>query len=1016
MNIQLFIDNEELELIGNESFTLNKTFDSIENPTDIIVEYSKSINIPITKKNNRIMGNSYRLDKEIIYNEDSNIGMYLDPNKRIPIKVIHNNTILLDGYAKFVSSTVSQSERYYTLNIFGVLGNIFYTMRDIVVKDDGVVSKEYILNDYSLGQDNKYTKFDKDFVYNSWSFDSADISHPRDAYIHQIYGAAPTYCGFYPNFNPKKVQSTAFGLNLISDELRDKWYNTYLSNNNITSPSDRQKEMANEYVEGLDPDGLVGNGLKDYQMRDYRSYKQRPFIYFNKLMYMFNDKIEELFDYKVELDKNWFNVNNPYWSRMCYMFDHIQKEDVDIQPSTPFKIINTQTSDRVVDESSITYAVTISKEVEGSTTSTTLITNPFNLVLDLKLEDSLKEVYPYISQDMDIVLRTNNNIRISVEYGGVTKYYYSAPRSLQTVINQPEIWNANWDLPTSDNFIPLSRSTDNMIDGCKNIYQKEWCYYLPIPQMMFDNINSSNVLNITVELSSNYRQNPLMSSFFAAGNDYTSPYPISLNRNDTNVAYGILHSYTTPLSYQTSWQNMDVRLSTFYKKDEPIFDIILQYTKMFGLVWDVNYNTKTINIQRRETLFNNYTVEDWSRKLDKTKPLLVQPVVFPSKYIKFGYEDVNGFRYSQYKDEYNSHYGDKILRTKYEFNSEMNNMMSGILPLIASNRSFVSYKTMIDWDTTSKLSSQIDEIVRLECASSNDDRPISVGNWCLRSHNKGEETSYISNDTALMLFNNESCYLDYRAIEANQIPINSYKEIIGLPVLSPIWKDDTDVFSTYGTYYSCLFNTPKVDYTKDLIFDRANGRSIYDLFWGNYISDRYNVQNKKVIANFYLSISDYNNFKFNNLVLFENQLFLVNKIIDFNPTSNLTTKCELIQIQDINNYNKPLEKFEPIVIGGLEKTSENWYRAYVEEGYGTITFYVRGYPRPRFDISIDFTDEDYDESAEIVKLQSVEQISDCDYVVKLDVTIGDFRINECEIGVDIITGDFSKFITIAIYP
>lgn len=1017
MNIQLFIDNQEVELMGNETFTLNKVFDSVDNPMDIIVEYSKSINIPITKRNNIIMGNSYRLDKEIITNNDSNIGLYLDPCKRIPVKIIHNNDILLDGYAKFVSSTRSATDNHYTLNIFGILGDIFYTMRDIVVKDDGNVSSEYVLNDYSLGQDNSYTKFNKDFVYNSWSYDSVDLSHPKDAYISQIYGAAPTYCGLYPNFNSKKVQSTAFNLNLISDELEDKWYNTYLSNNNITSPTDRQEEMARNYVEGLDPDGLVGDGLKDYQMRDYRSYKQRPFIYFNKLMYMFNDKIEELFDYSVKLDDGWFNVNNPYWSRMCYMFDHIQKEDIDIQPSSPLKIIDSQYSDSVIDDDTyITYSTTISNTVEGSTTSSTLITNPFNLALSLKLQNSLKEIYPNISRDYDIELRTNNNIRVTIEYGGNIKYFYSAPRSLQLVNSQPEVWNSDWEMPTASNFIPLTEAPDNMIDGYKNISQKEWFYYLPIPQIEFDNINNSKIMNITVEISSNYKRNPIMASFFSAANEYGAGFPISISNNDVDVAYGLFKTFITPISYKTSWQNINVGLSSFYKKEEPLFDVILQYTKMFGLVWNVDYNNKIITIQRRETLFKDYEVEDWSKKLDKTNPITVQPVLFQSKYIKFGYEDIDGLRYSQYKDEFNSQYGDKILRTKYEFNSENKNMIDGILPLIASNRSFIPYEEMINWDTTSILQSKIDDIVRLECASTNDDRPISSGNWCLRSHNNTVDKSYISDDTVLMIMNDESCYLDYRAIEAGQIPTNSFIGIYDMPVFSPIWKDDVEAFPTYGTYYSCLFNTPKVDYTKDLIFDKANGRTIYDLFWGNYISDRYNTQNKMVVANFNLSISDYNNFKFNKLVILDNQLFLVNRIIDFDPTSTSTTKCELIQIQNINNYNKPLEKFEPIVIGGLEQSSPDWYLADIEDGYGTITFYVRGYPRPKFNISIDFTDVEYDESIPIVKVEDMEQISDYNYAVTLDVTMGDFRITECEIGIDIITGDISKFITIAIYP
>ena len=56
MKLQLFVEDQELDLTGTETFPLNKTFDNLNNPTDIIVEYSKSINVPITLNNNRILG------------------------------------------------------------------------------------------------------------------------------------------------------------------------------------------------------------------------------------------------------------------------------------------------------------------------------------------------------------------------------------------------------------------------------------------------------------------------------------------------------------------------------------------------------------------------------------------------------------------------------------------------------------------------------------------------------------------------------------------------------------------------------------------------------------------------------------------------------------------------------------------------------------------------------------------------------------------------------------------------
>lgn len=49
MKLQLFLSNHEVELDDVVNFPLIKTFEELNSPTSICVEYSKSINIPRTK-------------------------------------------------------------------------------------------------------------------------------------------------------------------------------------------------------------------------------------------------------------------------------------------------------------------------------------------------------------------------------------------------------------------------------------------------------------------------------------------------------------------------------------------------------------------------------------------------------------------------------------------------------------------------------------------------------------------------------------------------------------------------------------------------------------------------------------------------------------------------------------------------------------------------------------------------------------------------------------------------------
>lgn len=44
---------------------------------------------------------------------------------------------------------------------------------------------------------------------------------------------------------------------------------------------------------------------------------------------MFQETFPKITDYKLKLDSDWFNVNNPYWYRLCYMLDYIKMGGTD---------------------------------------------------------------------------------------------------------------------------------------------------------------------------------------------------------------------------------------------------------------------------------------------------------------------------------------------------------------------------------------------------------------------------------------------------------------------------------------------------------------------------------------------------------------------------------------------------------------------------------------------------------------------------------------------------------------
>lgn len=103
-------------------------------------------------------------------------------------------------------------------------------------------------------------------------------------------------------------------------------------------------------------------------------------------------------------------------------------------------------------------------------------------------------------------------------------------------------------------------------------------------------------------------------------------------------------------------------------------------------------------------------------------------------------------------------------------------------------------------------------------------------------------------------------------------------------------------------YYTCLWTLPKKNYTAQAdYFSRLRG-GVFERFWQTYLNERYNTQNKKVTTYVRLSPSDFINFDFSQFWKIGNQIYIVNKIYDYDITSDKPTKVDLITVQDINAY------------------------------------------------------------------------------------------------------------------
>ena len=932
LNIQLFLEDQEVELTDKVSFPLNKSFENLWNPTDIVVEYSKSINIPATVANNKLMANAYRIDRQFASNEyGGNIGIYLDPLKRIPMKLVYNSEVILDGYAKYTSATVNDKKTYYTFNLYGALGDVFQTLMDCVVDEKKLTDEQKAEEDggqkYVIKSLWEEQLINRHFVDESWQHRDINFDSLRNP--HNCVGMAPAYRGLYDNFE----STSALGLNWytildgtfptepqsIEDQLKSRWRGN-LINNGYTA------EKADSRIDALDYQTIVPKGLSEHQLQQFRSYEQKPFIYAHALMRLFQDKCYELTGYTMNLDPSWFSPNNPYYANMCYMFDYLSVKGNTLATGMP---LTGYTTKNYTSQTAYSYPSGNVKLTSNATYNIvdTDVLNKSNITIK-PFTIGVRQETPKLSQHYDpskckIKLEkfTEILVQVKVTTGGATqnKYFWGATGVLGEVA---ALTSPDASIYTTDNFIQMVEDTKYDVSTGKLIGTG----YITIPSFKIEHVAGDSV-TIEYEVSMFcVRQSVghVISGRYAYGSEFISYMRPAINNDNFYVVY-------PNVEYDANWRTSTTcGIKNLYTKDEPLFNVVLQYTKMMGLIWKIDYNNKTIDIMPRSKYFNDYNVVDWTDKVDKAKGMTIEPVSFNSKYVTFNYEDVEGCRYSGYRNKYGVDYGEKKIRTKYNFDTnETKFFKDKIYPSSVSCKAYSSISDLKSWTTLDMLPTRSSEVNFIDAEDEEQEKAISINNWYFRGPNKTTVSYYyISDVSQIELAQDKYFWLGNGMLDH----YDAGTMINSLPQFSPVYKSNIN-----GLVFGCLFNCPNEDYTYDNSLTAANGNYIYDICWADYINERYNANNKKLTCYVRLTPAEFQTFNFKTFVIIDNQMFVINKIVDYDVQSK-TTKVELIQVTNINGYVDQKVNFPEVAFSASE------LRISTSLGYGGASLSMKAYP------------------------------------------------------------------------
>lgn len=919
--IELFIENKKVDIPKDIDIKMTYQLTDIDNPTAIKNNFSKTITLEGTPTNNDIFGNIWELDREVIEDGTTLVGVYFDPRKRVPFKMFVDSDLYEAGYIKLDAVTNKNGKITYSVALFGELGDFFY---NLAYNDEG---KEKTLADLRFGWNNEdgvLFHADKDFVISGWNKLFAE-SYSEIHNVSTWVKAAPTYSGFYDDFDSNKIliKNDVSGIQKFCPDIITK---------------DDTKTFKNGYV-------LIEaqRDMDEWEVGDLRANKQRYAI---KTSHILNTiaKPENNGGYTIEWDGEFANMATPMGKYFSKSFVLLNKFNYDESNSINVHNLTTinQTDIQMLQSyyTRLTDGTTTTVDVSGLLTPK--VTVNFNLDIDPKNYTNIDNIYT------SYVNYTVNNERYSVIGGYLVR--------LRVLSDGEVIATTPYNLYSTkcvhfSNGRLKEEKIDDFFPNYKNV----------IADKLGIDLNEINLFNVEFVKNDggHFRTlNPLTISkniplghnrvqfemdvrpiAFANDNKNTNTYFVkALNWGGDFIAVQLV-GLTTKLDVDDEKSGYgdgdfvpDLGKTLVDKKVllgstcTPL-DFLLSFVKMFGLKCYADKAKKIIHIVQRKNYYKN-TVIDYDDKIDRGKEIKITPTIINYKFYEYGLETPDTYANMIYNKKNNIPYGIMKYSTPYNFTNATNNLFDGnvfknVIPYRMSSVYFSKVKNLklneyyptpllsptYTYTVWSKFSGESQE-AKMNGASafetitkkydvhpklccfdpSNenlDDIALTLVFYSgVDEYAKGVQISDDTND--MIELNGNICYV-LNGSNTETSTITHY-----LPRFSKYLTNES------GNYIASWdFEKPTYSFVDDLS-NYDNECAMVGSFWLPYLDDIYNKDCKKVEV--YCLINEQPQEAMRKFYAFDNSIWVLNKIADYTPNGKLPLKCEFIKVKEITNY------------------------------------------------------------------------------------------------------------------
>lgn len=946
-DIRLYIADTLVDMDAEGVITMSYFLDDTSNPTIVKNNFSKSITLPCSARNNALFGRIYDLSRITQITDGAYSGVAFNSLVRTPFQLFVDGDLMESGYIQLTGIHKVRGIPTYSINLFGGLGDFFY---NLMYRDNGDIKSLADLDFKLDGATDSATEMDfvinRDAVKSSWSVIDSGRNNLAEAITF-----VPAYNGVAKDFDSKHA------LVRLADA-------PYLP----TTATDGGMSYG-----GVNGYGLLSlpRAMDEWEVRDLRSYLQRPALKVKSLFKALCDP-DNNGGYNVVLDENFFNDTNALYDQayitLPMLSNEQESEDVNIEVFPEGSYVfgganNTYYNNSlssVIDLSSYPVASTIkmhlpiSVSVLGDDEPSRLFLQCTQYEQGYEEVDSgivapvLREVATkrsaFVAQ-MQIIDADNGSIIIS---------------SGAIALSNGGDFSTRWAVysPLNDSNDDVSNFKGSLIRSDDSLYHRfiadNGANTFPL-EVSFIKGNYNNV-RVEVRVQRAYQDDDVIADspnkVFKYGSIFdTDTFVEALTGVVNNVYYvndNNMSVITDNLPSVASGSKITKQLLLGGTASPA--DYLLSYTKLFGLRYIKDVATKTITITNR--YFVNEVV-DMRRRIDHSDISIV-PNVFDKKFMRLALDQPDTYFAKKYRNANKLDYGQKRVDTGYAFNNDTEevydgNVYTSAVPCLAISKAFYRYFT----DADAEVFAPIAEGVELSLIN---------GLNGIKKNTQYVQTAFISSNKTTALYRVKGydampkmCYFEERDGEREAVDISNNlvifcggytpqdaqgnvveytlsDDVTTMSLINDapcyiLTRDTTEVevysrlplFLSYRlvggrVYDSFDFATSKESYIPNITY--PDTATLYERYWQGYYEDRMNVDTKRISVMCDLSGMTINAEAMRRFYYFDNNLWLLNAITDYVAGGDRLTRCEFIQVQNINSYYRG-ETLPPITTDGF---------------------------------------------------------------------------------------------------